>query len=326
MLPRVVIEEVANVRARKVKDELETLQKSLKNVRRMSQIAICDTPPELMSEQYDLAAMMFDRIEDVEIAEYCNVQHASIFKRALEVKRPFRANEKGYRDTLLWLSLLDHLRAKEAGEEVIFINANKSDFYADKADISFHEDFRADLESLPGILIHPFLSVAAFVDAKIDKNEHAIDRRRAEPIFEKYLEQQALQYFESAAPDFLSLLEGSVIPRTGALSSAVAVRAELMEGIEDYEITARSDLGNGEYYVSCDHDLRIVIFEITIPSSIYHLYKPEIDSSSYIYETEDVGRTVVLKMSARAYLSTSFIFNRSTETCDGYSVSLIGFR
>lgn len=117
-----------------------------------------------------------------------------------------------------------------------------------------------------------------------------------------------------------------MLPRTGALSTAVSVKAELMEGIEDYEITARSDLGNGEFYVSCEHDLRIVVLEISIPSSIYLLHKPAIDSSSYIYETEEDGRNVVLKMTTRAYLSTSFTFNRDSETCDGYSVSLIGFR
>lgn len=161
VIPRVVIEEVANVRTRKIKEELEVLRKSLTNVRRMSQVPICNIPSELLSEQYDLAAMMLDRIANVEIAEYCNVEHASIFKRALEVKRPFRPNEKGYRDTLLWLSLLDHLRPKEMGSEVVFINANKSDFYEDGAGIAFHDDFREDLEYFSNVVIRPFLSVAA---------------------------------------------------------------------------------------------------------------------------------------------------------------------
>lgn len=326
VIPRVVIEEVANVRTRKVKEELETLRKSMTNVRRMSQVSIHDMPSEMLSEQYDLAAMMKAKVEDVEIAEYSTVEHKSIFRRALEVKRPFRPNEKGYRDTLLWLSLLDHLRAKGTESEVVFINANKGDFYADGTSIAFHDDLLADLKSLSHVLIRPFLSVTEFVEAEIDKVEHAIDRRKAEPIFEEYLEQQALQYFESGDTKFLALLENKVLPRTGVISSAVSVKAELMEGIEDYEITTRSDLGNGEFYVACEHDLRILVLEISIPSSIYLLHKPEIDSSSYIYETEEDGRNVVLKMATRAYLSTSFTFNLNSETCDGYSVSLHGFR
>lgn len=326
LIPRVVLEEVPNVRAKKVAEESESLRKALASLRRMTELSLSDTVSQIASEDYDLLNLMSDRVEDVEVIEYLHVDHATIFERALNLRRPFRSGEKGYRDALLWLSLLQCLRSKPAGTNVVFINGNKSDFYADEKDIRFHPDLLKDLEAMPNIFMRPFLSLAAFVDAEIDKEEHAIDRVKTAPIFEHYLEEQAMELFESGDRAFLQELEKARLPGTCLFDHAIGVSAVLMEGVEDLDITATSDVGGDEVYVSCEHDLRIVILEITIPDTNYEPHKNAIAFSHAFYDVEEMGRTVLLRTSARIYLSVSFTFDRRSKECSGYSATVMGVR
>lgn len=326
LLPRVVIEEVANVRARKIAEEVESIRKALASLRRMGDGNVSDISDEVSTEAFNLLSLMSSRVEDVELVEYRPVDHRIVLERALHVRRPFRPGEKGYRDTMLWLSLLEHLKSKPNGTQVVFINGNKNDFFADSQETEFHKDLRTDLLSLTNIEVRPFLSITAFVGTEIDKNVHAIDRVKLQPVFEEYLEEQALIFFNSTNPSFLHDLCEVTLPRTNVFEHALAVNASLMEGVEDFEITATSELEHGDVYVSCEHDLRIVVFEIVIPRTIYESQKWAIETSRAIYEVEEKQREVVLETTARAYLSTSFSFNRESATCDGYAVDMITFR
>lgn len=326
LIPRVVLEEVPNVRAKKVAEESESLRKALASLRRMTQLSLPEAVGEIASEDYNLLNVMSDRVDDLEVIEYLDVDHATIFERALNLRRPFRANEKGYRDALLWLSLLQFLRSKPAGTKVVFINGNKNDFYSDDSAISFHPDLLKDLEAMPNIFMRPFLSIAAFVDAEIDKDEHALDRVKAAAIFEDYLEEQALELFEAGDPVFLQELEEARLPGTRLFDHASGVSARVMEGVEDLNITATSNIGGDEVYVSCEHDLRIVIFEITIPDTNYELHKNAIAANHAFYDVEAMGRTVLLRTTARVYLSVSFTFNRRSNECAGYSATVMGVK
>ncbi|KAF7962286.1 hypothetical protein AWV80_23400 [Cupriavidus sp. UYMU48A] len=192
--------------------------------------------------------------------------------------------------------------------------------------MEFHPDLQKDLNELSNVKVRPYLSVSAFVDKEVDKEEHLIDHAKAYPIFENYLEEQALAYFDSADPSYLEELGRVVLPGTDVLNYVTGVSSEFMEGVEDMSVDVTNDLGSENIYVSCTHDLRIVVFYISIPESAYAANKVAVAASGHIYEVEEQGRTVVLKLTARAYLTASFIYNGVNEECSGYSSSIIGFR
>lgn len=54
------------------------------------------------------------------------VPHKDIAFRAIKKQKPFTKGEKGYRDTLIWFSLLQ--LAKDTGEKVVFVLDNYKDF------------------------------------------------------------------------------------------------------------------------------------------------------------------------------------------------------
>lgn len=65
-----------------------------------------------------------------------------LVERAVLKRRPFREEDRGFRDTLIWLSLLAHL--KSSGDSIVFIT-NDEGFYRDKGTNDVHPDLMSDL-------------------------------------------------------------------------------------------------------------------------------------------------------------------------------------
>lgn len=61
------------------------------------------------------------------IVPMSNVSHRKLVERAIERRKPFDENGRGFNDVMIWLSLVDYLRTKEF-DEVILITNNIKDF------------------------------------------------------------------------------------------------------------------------------------------------------------------------------------------------------
>lgn len=96
-----------------------------------------------------LDKMLHDK--NVQICDYPEIEHKELVERALWRRKPFAKNakgyEKGYRDSLVWESVL--LVADEAGDEIVyFISSNKNEFgdLANRNSTRLHSDLIDDLE------------------------------------------------------------------------------------------------------------------------------------------------------------------------------------
>ena len=56
------------------------------------------------------------------------VSHETLIKRDLGREQPFDSSGKGYRDALIWESLLEHLRSLHEPREVLFVSNDTTDF------------------------------------------------------------------------------------------------------------------------------------------------------------------------------------------------------
>lgn len=72
---------------------------------------------------------------------YPQVSHEDLVERELAGLRPFR-DGRGYRDALLWFSVLEHL--KEHGEPIAFVTKNSNDFGKGR----LHADLVRDLKAI----------------------------------------------------------------------------------------------------------------------------------------------------------------------------------
>ena len=80
----------------------------------------------------------------VSILPYPSITHQEITQRALARRKPFCGEgQKGYRDALIWETVLD----AATDEEVLFVCSNSRDFASAKRPNELHADLKADLET-----------------------------------------------------------------------------------------------------------------------------------------------------------------------------------
>ena len=81
------------------------------------------------------------------VIKYTKADGAQIIKRFFKKKKPFDGNsntEKGFKDTLIWLSVLDFAKTKK-DDQVIFITNNSSDF-TDELKVEFRNKVGRNIE------------------------------------------------------------------------------------------------------------------------------------------------------------------------------------
>jgi hypothetical protein len=77
----------------------------------------------------------------VAVPDYKEIPHTDIVQRDLKRRRPFQQSGKGYRDTLLWETVVRHCLRKD--QLTVFVTDNTQDFYGDGHDL--HHDLRMDV-------------------------------------------------------------------------------------------------------------------------------------------------------------------------------------
>jgi hypothetical protein len=92
-----------------------------------------------------------------------DVSHESLLARDLSGRKPFRASGKGYRDALIWESLLEHLRAISSPMEMVFVT-NDNDFGGHAKDGSILDSDLLDEIQNAGHSARRAVSISALVD------------------------------------------------------------------------------------------------------------------------------------------------------------------
>lgn len=169
LLPELVVAETINKFA-------ETLTGALNKARRLDhllnrKLIARVNLEELLARYEDFVRGLFyplsDDGGDASFSElpYPENPHSDIVERLLLGKRPFRGSsekEKGYRDYLIWLSVVEVVR-DNPGREIIFVSENVNDFGAgDEKRKTLHPDLLADLPEGREVEFHA--SIASLIE------------------------------------------------------------------------------------------------------------------------------------------------------------------
>ncbi|PCI37564.1 MAG: hypothetical protein COB53_06195 [Elusimicrobia bacterium] len=157
VVPEVVFDETTNKYREELEDKIKTaegrLAKANEAVARLARLADetltlpeVKVDPEESSESYK--KWLREKLDGAKThwLPYPKIGHEEVVRRALDRKKPFdKKGHNGYRDAVIWESVLEFLEAHE-GEEVIFVSGNHGDFAADD-NKALHPDLVADLEA-----------------------------------------------------------------------------------------------------------------------------------------------------------------------------------
>ena len=138
-IPAIVIEEAANLVRRSIKEA----DSKLAALRRLTgddkAYAKLDLNNELGAYKKSVDLLLRDL--GARVLPYPTVSHEELAAKAVIHDKPFASDGRGYRDALVWFSLLEV--AKSCDEEICFISANTKDFCDDNKDL--HSDLTRDL-------------------------------------------------------------------------------------------------------------------------------------------------------------------------------------
>lgn len=349
LLSRLVLEEVENKYSTETQKAITDASKSNQRLELLGLSQGLAKSFNLELPPLNLEQRIREQIDSIQILEYENVPHAEVVKRALNRRKPFDADgAAGYRDCLLWLSLICQLASDTSNgdEEVIFISNNWKDFYqaapvkevasdepgkesfstssknkkpASLLKVKLHDDLVADLTSLQQSIL-PFYTIAAFVDTKVDKAKHVISYDKCYELFEDYLEEQGLEVLRQPGSEIIALVMQSIFPiSTASALTILDSRAEIYDGLEDLHVYLAEEVEN-EIYVSCGFDLLQVDVSLTVPRTQFDAHRAEIEGSVHVLEVRELEDKVEIRIFVHVYYQASFDFDPKTQNCSGFSL------
>ena len=163
VLPEVVVDEVINKRANEAADATQRMKSEAYKLKSLGVVLEPTIPPaeELLKANETYIALLDQVFPANRRLPYPTASHASIAERARARIRPFEKGDKGYRDTLIWLSLLEVLR--QGNEPVVFVT-NDNGFYESSTGNALHPHLVQDLQNLgiPPERVIPWRSLDEF--------------------------------------------------------------------------------------------------------------------------------------------------------------------
>lgn len=185
VVPEVVFLEVVRVYARTFRSYKRNLERQIAGFRRMGLVQAAvglGIPRNAHDASVSYEGDLRQKLKDVgaEIRPLPFVSHDSILKRALEGRKPMSESERGYRDTLIWETVLEVARQTE---KVILLSTNTKDFSDDDA---LAADLRHDLASngLPPDRVELFVDLEQFVSERVPLPPPLTWAEEVEAIFE----------------------------------------------------------------------------------------------------------------------------------------------
>lgn len=325
LFSELVIQEIENIYQREWTKNTEVLNKATKHLSNLSgepfQI-------EIKQKLYSFKTILGEKVNNIIYMPYDEILHTTLVKRAIQKIKPFQENEKGYRDTLIWLSFLTYLKnnPNKIRNEVAFITNNSNDF-GDK-NSGFYESLKSDITEFnikPKITLYN--SIQAFIENKIPKEEHTLTYNE---IREKYLyriesaiENRITETINELTSDQLESIATNWHRNLPIRGYILSQYFEIDEGIEDLEVLRYKELPFDTIYINCQLQLKRCSLYFNIPSTYYASNKNSIDQNydNVVYEPDETTVTLY----PRTYLDLSITMDKHSKRIDALEIERIEF-
>jgi len=282
IIPFIVIKETQ----KKYNDEVEKLQKELIQLKgRVNKISenefhIDDLSDEII--KFSFQNELLKIFPNTRVISSSYIDNDLLSDKAIFSKRPFRDNEKGYRDALIWNGLTQYLYKNQIGDKIVFITNNSHDFMSpDKQKKEFHSDLKEDLTSLD--LHNEFLlynSLNEFITEHVDQELHSFSHGNIYEIEDRYIQaiEDEFENFTYSFMEDLSLEECASLYESSGFNGSIIRMCkdfdfDVIEGTEDPSVYSGYKLPNNKFAFEYSYNFRICSFEFYIDTGTYHQNK-----------------------------------------------------
>jgi len=313
LMSDLVLEEAENKRHELEVTSLNKIKKEIRELKKLNPGIKKFDKSELAIKGYNLIELLNDKVESTNRISYGDISHKELVSRVFKSKKPFSTAEKGYRDSLIWLSFIDYLVKNKIEDKVIFITENINDFYRKKGEeISFHPDLQEDLKNnnIKADVV-PYKSLYAFVNSEIEKEEHLVENSHLENDLDSFYQDQLEHYLENLDRKELSrLLDTNIF--TDKVTQILGIISTTWDGFDDARILNIAELPDSSVYVSCEYTVSGMDITVSIDLIEYNQNKDGLDSIPNILEVDIDKEYSIAKLRfnlARVYVQGSFEYS-----------------
>jgi hypothetical protein len=240
LVPEVVVLELVKHYTIQVKQFLRDDRAARKALERLTVEVTLSEPPEsidIYSERYErwLRALIE---RHGRILPLPAVSHEQLLKDTLNERKPFSRGDGGYRDALIWHSLLETVKTSQ--EDVVLLSSNTKDFAEDSTSVlasDLQADLRelgvkssvrlvTDLQSLVALLVPEDVKAgaAAVVFLRSDRGQKVL-----EAAFEDHFEDYRREFFTGhpeAVPPWLMMPDIEGVMAIAGIDRVIAYRLD----------------------------------------------------------------------------------------------------
>ncbi len=168
-IPRVVVDEVEAKLGKRFDETVKEVKSAAQSLARLIDGEYRVPEPDRSKEMARYSRRLRSRLGELKVKTlaYPSISHPALVQRQVNHQRPFQAKGTGYRDALIWHSLLELLEGSE--EDCVLVTNNSTDFAASKESPTvIHSDLQKDLDKSG---IKGKVAISKDLDAFLD--EHA---------------------------------------------------------------------------------------------------------------------------------------------------------
>lgn len=169
-VPEIIALETKNNFNKELTRSVKSLDKDMAELRKLlPEENVLRRLPDIAKECRKYNAKLDERLAELyaERPGHSDIPHDAIVSRALAPRKPYRQDDKGYRDTLLWEVILRKIATKET--TTFLISNNHTDFANKPTDRMLHADLINDLVSagLSEDSVQFYSNLKSFVDEQV---------------------------------------------------------------------------------------------------------------------------------------------------------------
>lgn len=321
-ISEIVCNEVDN----KFQSELRDLKKAFSDNIKKANNLLNEKPLfniEELDVKYSIREVLTENTFSVIFFDYENITNKELVDRAIKKIKPFQNEDKGYRDSLIWLSFLEKIATIKDNEKVAFINNNSSDFYnSEKTD--FHEDLKIDIEKYN--IIHEFSvfdSLKDFISKEVNLDEHKYTNSKIMEDFiypyERMIEDSLESFINSQSTTWFNEIIKKSTDKFKQIVYLTNFHFEIEEGIEDPELLSWSKIEENTFFAELSFNLRMVTLSLTFPKQVF-FSRTQLFDFGY-YDATVNNEFVTINTLQRLNFNISFNYNIDTNTIDDIAVN-----
>ncbi|MDQ3933062.1 MAG: PIN domain-containing protein [Actinomycetota bacterium] len=268
-IPEVVVQETVNLyREELVKAHAslqDRIQKPLSRLNELESGLQPSTDLDIDATVATYERLLRERLADVRanVLPLPNVPEQDVIDRALARRKPFKRSDAGYRDTLIWESVL---RVAQ-DDDVVLISNNQNDFGEDDTPESLASHLKEDLAAagLPAervVLVHdttPFIDRYVPASAVLLQQVRDATQTPESPLFAQFasvIQQAVLDYPVGRETPRGDRLDEIRLPYGGEADGA---NVSMFGDVTDIEIHEARDLAGNEAVLEFSADVEVTI-------------------------------------------------------------------